>query len=83
MITASDEIGVPWPCSDLVKIQTNKACDERRSSSNSRNDLARNLLCGMAVCYVDIVVHGAEIGCCGDEVDMMIGIIILFELYNS
>lgn len=65
----------------LVELQTNQTRDERRRGGYCGNDLTSDLLSGMSIGDRDIVVHGTEIGCSGNEVNMMVGIVIFLEFY--
>jgi hypothetical protein len=65
---------------NLVKLETHQAYDERRRCSNGRYDFTSNLLRGMAVSGIDAVVHRTKVGSGGDEVDMIVCVIVLLEL---
>ena len=64
----------------LVQLKADQADDERCSGRDSGNDLARDLLGRMPVSGVDAVVHRAQVRRSSDEVDVVVGVIILLEL---
>jgi hypothetical protein len=78
-LSQNDKQGKSSEGSNLVQFQTHQAGHEGGGRSNGRDNLPRNLLCGVSISYVDIVVHRPKIRCCSDEVDVIIGIIILLE----
>lgn len=65
----------------LEELQANKTSYQSGGRRDGRNDLSCNLLSGVSVCRVDVVVHCAEVGRCGDEVDVEVGIVILLEFH--
>lgn len=65
---------------DLVQLETDEADDERRRRGDRGDDLARDLLRRVTVGGVDAVVHRAEVGGGGDEVDMVVGVVVLLEV---
>ena len=64
---------------DLIQLQADKTGDERSRCRDGGDDLTRNLLRRMPVCRCDAVVHRAEVRRSGDEVDMVVRIIVLLE----
>jgi len=64
---------------DLVEFQTNQPRYKGSCGRNGRDDLPRNLLGRVSIGNGYVVIHSTEIGSGGDEVDMMVGIVILLE----
>jgi hypothetical protein len=65
---------------DLVQLQAHKTRDERSGSGNSGNNLACDLFGRVPVGGVDCIVGSAKVGCGGDKVDVVVGVVILFEV---
>ena len=65
---------------NLVKLQADQASDQRRSRGNGRDDLAGNLLGRMPVGGVDAVVQRTQVRRGGDEVNVVIRVVVLLEL---
>ncbi len=64
----------------LVKLQVDEAGDQRRRGGNGRDDLPGDELGAVAVGRGDLVVLGAEVAGRGDEVNVVVGIVVLFKL---
>lgn len=64
----------------LVEFQTNEASDQSSRGGNGGNDLASDLLRVVSVRRVDTIVDGTQVRSRGDKVDVMVGIVIFFEL---
>lgn len=65
---------------DLVELKADETSHERGRRSNGRNDLSCDLFGGVAISWVNPVVHGTEIGSGGNKVDVVVSIIVLLEL---
>jgi hypothetical protein len=65
--------------SNLVKLQADQTGDKRGRGSNGRNNLTGNLLRRVPISDRYIIIHGSKVRRCSNKVDMMIGIVILFE----
>ena len=68
---------------NLVEFQAHQTRDEGSCGGDGRNDLAGNLLRRVAISGVDAVVHGTEVGSSGDEIDVVVCVIILLELHGG
>ena len=64
----------------LVQLEAHQPSDDGRGRRDSRNDLARDLLRVMSACGLDAVVERTQVSSGGDEVDVVVGVIILLEL---
>ena len=65
---------------DLVQLKVDQTSHERRCRRDGRDDLASNELGLVAVSLLDLVVLRAEVAGRRDEVDVVVGIIILLKL---
>lgn len=65
---------------NLVELETHKTSDKRRRGRNRRNDLSGNLFGGMTIGSSDAVVHGTEVGCRSDEINVMVRVLVLFKV---
>lgn len=64
----------------LVKFQANQTDSESSGSSDGRDNLARNEFGLMPVGKGDAIVTGTQVGSGGDEVNVVVRIIILLEV---
>lgn len=64
----------------LVQLETNQPSHQGCSSRDCGDDLASNLFGGVAISSSDTVVHRSEVGCGGDEINVVVGIIVFLEL---
>lgn len=64
----------------FVHLSSNAASDHGGCGSDGRDDLSSNHLGLLLVALVDSVVASAEVGSSMNEVDVEVGVIILFEL---
>ena len=65
---------------DLVQLQTDQAHGQRSSRRNRRDDLARNQLGLVPVRLGNSIVSSTEVGRGGDKVDVVVRVVILFEI---
>ena len=67
---------------ELEHFETNSTDNHSSGGGNGRNDLSGNELDLVSRNFFNAVVSGSQVGNSGDEVNVEVGIIILFE-FNS
>lgn len=65
---------------DLVELEADKADSESGGGGNCRDNLASNELGLVAVRLGDLVVASTEVGRGGDEVDVVVGVVVLLKV---
>lgn len=65
---------------DLVEFQNNQASNEGRCRGDGGDDLARNKLGLVSVSRLNLVVLGPQVTAGSDEVNVVVGVVVLFEL---
>jgi hypothetical protein len=64
----------------LVQLEANETSHDRSGGRDSRDDLASNSFRGMSISGGDRIVNGSQIGGRSDKIDVVVCIVILFEL---
>lgn len=72
-------LNVVLAINDLVKLEDDQTCHQSRGGGNGRNDLASNKLGLVSIGLFNLVILGAQVACGGDEVNVMICVIVLLE----
>jgi hypothetical protein len=66
----------------LVKFQAHQTSHKRGSCGDGGDDLPGDLLCRVAIGNRNTIIHCAKVGTRGNEVNMMIRVIILLKIYR-
>jgi hypothetical protein len=66
----------------LVELKANETSNQRRCSGDSRDDFAGNLLGVVSISRFDAIVHRPKIRGCGDEVNVVVGVVILLKFHR-
>ena len=64
----------------LVELKADETDSKSSGSSNSRNDLSSNQLGLVLISLCDLVIGSSEVGGSSDEIDMVVGIVILLKV---
>ena len=67
---------------NLVQLEADESDDEGGCSGNGGNDLAGNLLGSVLVSDSDVVVHRTQVGRGGDEVDVVVRVVVLLKFHG-
>lgn len=64
---------------DLVELKNDQSGDKSGSGCDGGDDLSGDELGLMSICEFDLVVLSSQIACCSDEINVMVGIVVLLE----
>ena len=67
----------------LVQLKADKTGNKRRRSRNGGDDLARDLLRSVTVRGVNAVVERTQVRRGGDEINVVVRVVVLLELYRG
>ena len=73
-------LNVVLAINDLVQLENYKSSHKCGSGGNGRDNLAGNELGLVAVGLLNLVVFGAKVAACRDEVDVMVRVIVLLKV---